>query len=218
MLGSVSLVCMPWHTLSSPSIQLGCLQGVLQAASVPCRSHSFHLAFQDFLCERSADARFGLADYEEVATRWENLGAGEWIFAVPPFRAEVPAVEERYVRLLRGSGMTKQTLAGLRRVRRLVPEFLQRCADEVLATRPAVVGFTVVYSQLWPAAVLARVLKERDPAPRIVFGGASCEGPMGPAVLRVFPQVDVVVRGEGEVLLVELMESLRSHARRQRRQ
>lgn len=210
MRGSVSLVCMPWHTLSSPSIQLGCLQGVLEAASIPCQSHSFHLAFQDHLCERSADARFGLGDYEEVAVRWENLGVGEWVFAVSPFRREVCAVEERYTELLRRSGMSKQTLAGLRRVRRLVPGFLQRCADEVLAARPSVVGFTVVYSQLWPAAVLARVLKERDPELRIVFGGASCEGPMGPAVLKVFPQVDVVVRGEGEGPLVELMESLRA--------
>lgn len=212
MHGSVSLVCMPWHTLSSPSIQLGCLQAVLEAAAIPCQSHSLHLAFQDFLCQRSAAASFGLGDYEEVAVRWENLGAGDWVFAVPPFRAEVGAVEQRYGELLLRNGMSRPALAGLRRVRKLVPEFLRRCADEILAARPAVVGFTVVYSQLWPAAALARTLKEREPALRIVFGGASCEGPMGPAVLKVFSQVDVVVRGEGEGLLVELMESLRAGA------
>jgi ribosomal peptide maturation radical SAM protein 1 len=43
---------------------------------------------------------------------------------------------------------------------------------------------------------------------RIVFGGANCEGTMGAALHRAFPVVDVVVRGEGERVLPELVRDL----------
>jgi ribosomal peptide maturation radical SAM protein 1 len=48
------------------------------------------------------------------------------------------------------------------------------------------------------------MLKQLDPSLTIVFGGDNCEGPMGPALHRSFPWVDIVVRGEGERVLVEL--------------
>jgi ribosomal peptide maturation radical SAM protein 1 len=199
---------MPWHTLGAPSIQLGCLEAALRDAAIECRSHSFHLELQRFLAVEAALHEFTLADYEQVAVGWENLGVGEWLFAVPPFRAEHPEPERRYAELLERNGVSRRALARLRRVRALVPRFVARCADEVLAARPSVVGFTIVYSQLWPSAALARALKARDPALRIVFGGASCEGPMGPAILKAFPQVDVIVRGEAEGVLAPLMRAL----------
>jgi ribosomal peptide maturation radical SAM protein 1 len=41
-----------------------------------------------------------------------------------------------------------------------------------------------------------------------MFGGANCEGPMGAALHREFPWVDVVVRGEAERVLPPLVDEL----------
>jgi ribosomal peptide maturation radical SAM protein 1 len=59
-----------------------------------------------------------------------------------------------------------------------------------------------------PSVVLANLLKERDPSMAIMFGGANCDGPMGAALHRAFPWVDVVVRGEAEQVLPGLVKDL----------
>ena len=194
--------------LGSPSIQLGCLQAALDSAGIPARSHSLFLEFQHFLAGAERSLEFGLEDYERVSIGWMNLGVGEWIFAPPPESGARRRSDADYLAFLARSGVSKSALARLRRVRALVPAFLARCADEILAGAPRVVGFTAVYSQLWPSAALAGELKRRDASLKIVFGGASCEGPMGPAVLRAFPVVDAVVRGEGENVLPPLVRAL----------
>lgn len=205
----ISLVCMPWHLIGSPSIQLGTLEALLRREGLACRSHSLHLAWMDFLAERGAACGgFDLDDYGEIATRWMNLGAGEWVFALPPIRRASPERDEELVALLGASGMSPELIGKLGLLRAEVPAFLERCADEILAGEPSVVGFTAVYSQTLPSVSLAHALKSRAPGLKVVIGGASCEGPMGPALLEAFADIDVVVRGEAEGLLPELARSL----------
>src|SRR4029453_4982850 len=93
-------------------------------------------------------------------------------------------------------------------MRGVVPEFLDACARDVLATGARVVGFTTSFSQNLAALALSRLLKQRAPGIRVVFGGANCDGPMGAALHRSFPWVDVVVRGEGGRGLPQLVDYL----------
>jgi ribosomal peptide maturation radical SAM protein 1 len=207
---SVALVCMPWHMLGSPSIQIGTLEAVLRRAGIACTSHSLYLAFQDFLVTSgfAGASRFTLDDYGEICSRWMNLGVGDWIFAVPEVRDAAFEKDAAYVELLRANGMPDAQIEKLHALREAVPGFLERCADEILAARPAVVGFSNVYSQAWASVALARTLRARDQDITIVFGGASCEGAMGPALLATFPEIDVVVRGAAEGVIVPLVQSL----------
>lgn len=197
---------MPWHLLGSPSSQLGTLQAVVERAGLACRSYSLYLAFADFA--RRQDASFSLDDYGRVCSEGLNIGLGEWLFATPQVRRASAERDERYRELCRATGIDGRLLARLEALRELVPQFLERCADEILADDPAFVGFTLVYSQTLPSAALAQVLERRAPELPIVFGGTSCEGPMGPALLRAFPQVDLVVRGEAELVLPPLARAL----------
>jgi ribosomal peptide maturation radical SAM protein 1 len=93
-------------------------------------------------------------------------------------------------------------------MRALVPAFLDRAADDILAADPRVVGFSSTFSQNVPSLALARLLKQRNPSLIVVFGGGNCEGPMGAALHRAFPWVDVVVRGEAERVLPGLVRDL----------
>ena len=206
---TVSLVCMPWHTVESPSIQLGILKAVLQDREVLCQSHSLHLEFQEFLLKLPAE-QGGLTptEYQDVCTRWGNLGVGEWVFAVQPACTSSKSHNQRYVAMLRENGVPREFVTKLYALRERIPEFLERCADEILKFNPSVVGFTTVYSQTWPSAALAYTLKQRNPELTVVFGGASCEGIMGPATLKAFPWIDVVVRGEAEEVVVDLVKGV----------
>jgi ribosomal peptide maturation radical SAM protein 1 len=205
----VALVAMPWLLADSPSIQLGMLHAALAGAGRAVSSHSFHLAFLEFaaVVPGEPDA-LTVADYEALSTQWSNSGAPDWLFTGPPFGPEPAVAAADFERGLRRAGMPGPLSTKLRRLRARVPEFVAACAAEVLAAAPSVVGCTLVYSQTLSSLALARAIKAQAPAVQIVFGGACCDGPMGPALLRAYDVVDHVVRGEGELVLPWLVEAL----------
>jgi ribosomal peptide maturation radical SAM protein 1 len=202
---------MPWHVLHLPSIQLGTLRPLLENAGIRTEVRSYTLDFMEH-CRVATrgepeDLRIHLADYEAVAVEHYWVGLGEWIFAGPPF-SDSSERDAAYLEYVRGHGVPERDIDKARRMRELVPAFLDACVDEVSRAFPRVVGFTSTFSQTVPSLALARKLKEADPSLTIVFGGANCDGPMGPALLRTFPWVDVVVRGECEAIVVEVMRDL----------
>lgn len=209
---TVVLVAMPWDTLKFPSIQLGILRSVLERAGVATDVCSLKLAFMEHchtaMTERGEDERVGVEDYERVACQHSHVGLGDWIFAVPPFRENTAERDDEYLAYAVREGVPKSDVGKAVAMRELVPPFLERCADEILAAGPRVVGFTTAFSQNVPSLVLARLLKARDPHLVIVFGGANCDGPMGVALHRAFPWIDVVVRGEAERILPDLVQDL----------
>ena len=205
------LIAMPWQVLPLPSIQLGTLQPVLESAGIRTEVRSFKLDFMEHCREATRglreERRIGLADYEAVAADHYWIGLGEWIFAGAAF----PPASERdaeYLGYARGHGVSDELIEKSLAMRDLVPAFLETCVDDVLSASPRVVGFTSTFSQTVPSLALARMLKQADPALTVVFGGANCDGPMGPALMRASSWVDVVVRGEAEAIVVEVMRNL----------
>jgi ribosomal peptide maturation radical SAM protein 1 len=205
------LISMPWQVLQLPSIQLGTLQPLLEEAGIRTEVRSFKLDFMEH-CRVATRGqpparRIGLADYEAMAADHYWVGLGEWIFTVPPFR-EATGQDAAYLDYVRGHGVPERDIDNALAMRALVPAFLEARVDDVLSVGPRIVGFTSTFSQTVPSLVLARMLKAADPSLTIVFGGANCDGPMGAALLRAFSWVDVVVRGEAESIVVELMRDL----------
>lgn len=215
----VLLISMPWSSLYRPSIQLGTLQSVLKRSGFQVEARSFNLAFMDYLasCDTSLpnEQGFSTDDYFEVAERYYGVGLGDWIFAVAPFRNSKDS-DEQYIDYLRDyfrdyfrdTDGWQEIFAKASTVRQLVPAFLERCVEDILAAAPAVVGFTTTFSQNVPSLVLAKLIKVRNPSLHIVFGGSNCDGPMGDALHRSFTWVDSVVRGEGERVLPELLHDI----------
>ena len=202
---SVTLLVMPWYPLALPSIQVGTLAAVLRQAGIATATRWLTLDFMD----HCVTERLTPADYKAVSEKQPGLGLREWIFAVPPFR-DAPAENEAYLAYLRQQQVDEAEIANACRMRALVPGFLERCAETVLADGPRVVGFTLTspFSESVPALVLAKMLKARDASLSIVFFGTDCDGPMGAALHRAFPWVDVVVRGEAEPILAGLVKDL----------
>lgn len=209
---AVILIDMPWSLLEAPSIQLGTLKSVLQYANIRSEVRALNLAFMHHVRVEDAplpgEAPLSPHDYMDVADEYYHLGLGDWIFAVPPFRKSSQQEDDCYFDFFRSKGGKEETVTKARRMRTLVPSFLKGCVEDILSTSPSIVGFTTTFSQNVPALVLAKLLKLRDPSLKIVFGGSNCDGPMGDALHREFSWIDVVLRGEAENVLPQLVRDL----------
>jgi len=202
---------MPFHALDSPSIQLGTLKAVLERAGIPATTRHYQIDFLERCAAVTAGAppgeQIGPAEYGQINEHfWAGLG--DWIFAPALGGAPEPEHDRAYLDHLRARGVPERDLAIAVRMRATAGDFLDACAEDALAAHPAVVGFTTTLAHTLPALRLARILKGRDPGLGIVLGGAACDGPMGAALHRAFPFVDVVVRGEAERVLPGLVEEL----------
>jgi ribosomal peptide maturation radical SAM protein 1 len=208
----VLLVSMPWEDLKYPSIQLGILLEVLRDAGINAATRSMKFDFMEQCISATAACpegeRLGVAEYRTIVEWSRHVSLGDWIFTVPPFRRPDAALDAEYIAFLRAFPVPAAVIDVAMRFRALSASFLERCADWIVAQTPAVVGFTSAFNQSASSLGLARILKARAPEIAIVFGGANCQGAMGAALLRAFPEVDVVVRGEGEIVLPALVHDL----------
>lgn len=84
--------------------------------------------------------------------------------------------------------------------------FYALACDLILADSPDVVGFTAMSVSLPSALLVAREIKARRPDVRVVFGGPQVTL-CADLVMSRFPWVDIIVRGEGEATVVELLEA-----------
>jgi len=81
------------------------------------------------------------------------------------------------------------------------------CAEHLLAAAPDVLGLSVMGATLPIALLIAERFRAGAPGVPILLGGPGTTG-VAEAVLERFPFIDVVVRGEGEVTLPEVLERL----------
>lgn len=209
------LVAMPWETVQMPSIRLGLLKAVCDRAGFACEARHFNLDAMEhfFLGSRShgqeTDEAFGVEDYNAIA-EMSVSGFGDWIFAVPPLCDPPPAESDPFLEAIRrrGDPAWQGRLDLIVRLRSQAPAFLAAKAKEVIACRPRVLGLTLCFGQTTGSLALARLVKAQDPTIRVIVGGGACEGEMGVALARAFPELDVVVRGEADRVLPELLRDL----------
>ncbi len=198
---SVGIISMPWMGVGMPSIQLATLAAALKAERIGSDCYEFYLDYA---------ALIGTNIYNQLS----NLPAftPEWIFARHYYEAERGLSLEGYHehRTVLGIGSAKIEAQVLEVLHPLTDEFLHRCLEQLDLDRLDVIGFSLTISQVASSMALARLIKLAKPEVAIVFGGAGCAGPMGPALMRICPYVDVVVQVEGEPVFGELVRRLRS--------
>ncbi len=205
----VVLVAMPWANLNQPSLQIGLLAALLERSGIAARAMHLNVEFFNFV-SRAGSRPFSALDYLQ---RTNYSALSDFIFFVPPLltpdHGEAEAAFFELVQPNAGAGVAlRREFERAQAVRALVPAFLEEAAAEILASDPVAVGFTCTFNQLVPSLALARVLKERAPGLRIVFGGTNMTGDAGEICLRLCPWIDVVVRGEAEELAPRLFGAL----------
>jgi ribosomal peptide maturation radical SAM protein 1 len=202
----IALVCMPFASALRPSIGLSLLKAALAAHGFSCDMHYLNLRFA---------ARIGSSDLEDVAIFNPGALAGEWVFAAQLFGDQIPSAQQyvddvlaRIPEATAGvSGSVRRT-APVLGARQQAGAFLDDCMAAVPWHDYAIVGFTTTFQQTTASLALARRLKERYPHLAIIFGGANQDGALGVALHRLFPFVDYVCSGEGDLTFPLLVERI----------
>lgn len=207
----VLLVSMPCGSPSYPSIAVSLLKASLAPLSVSSEAVYFTFRFAKMaglepyllLAEQSADKVY--------------QGIGEWIFAGALFEDTVHDVEGYVEHILRHpppeywphiKPLAEPFIRAIIRMREVAGPFLDDCLDDVLDCRPRIVGFSCLAQQKLASLALAKRIKGRMPETCVILGGADCEGPKAPEIIRQFPFVDAVVSGEGDIVLPELVRQV----------
>ena len=205
----VTLAVMPWHLITAPNGAAS----VLAAALAPDHEVTTYygsiafaecmLAVSETAPKSSAQARLLPEFYMYIAEEGFTGGIGEWLFTSALYGyLEFP---QEAAAACAAIGFSPDVAE---QIFRLAPSFAADAADAIIAGRPDVVGFTTTFSQTIPALAVARRLRALAPDITIVFGGSNCDDTMGAALHRNFPEIDYVVRREGEIPLRALLDAL----------
>lgn len=185
----ILLLAMPWNRPDYPSIQVGRLKSFLSGQGFECHaSYPFlHLAkaigeeTYVYLCETVNEI---LLEGIFCSTFQENSNDA--------LVHELAAV-------------TGLTLATVRQIVTVCSDSLEweYCRHDWDCYSH--VGFTCTFAQTWASLALSRVVKERHPQVKIVFGGSALNEEVARHIEKQFPFVDFVVTGPGESALLELL-------------
>lgn len=197
----VALVSMPWVTPSMPSIQLATLAAALDGCGIACDRYEF---FVDYA------STIGVELFKIIGNTLPFTA--EWLFSRHFFGAETSEYLAKFWDSNPNSGMFAGEIESqiLDVLGPVTQDFLADSAQAIDWTRYTVVGFSVSISQTAASLALSRLIKKLSPATTIVFGGSSCAGVMGQAMLRISPYIDAVVHVEGEDVLPEIVRRLDS--------
>lgn len=207
----VCLVSMPFLPINMPALGVSTLKATLARASIEADVYYAAFDFFRFFAEDAAPEDV-LLDYNFVAS---TMSIGDVFFSQPLWGGDGAVVQEVLSAFAAEPNpiFTREQMARmgerLRAYAARVPAFIEHCYRARDWDRYDIVGFSSTFSQNVSSLALARLLRERHPHLHIVFGGANCEGDMGVQIVRSFPQVDTVIRGEADLAFPRFVERLR---------
>lgn len=196
-LDKIGLISTPWPLYSRPSIQLGTLKAFLQTRIPDLQIDVFHFYL-------SLAQAIGYRLYHEIS---ERTWLAESVYAALLY----PQRFKKAADLFRKESAGNSILAKARfralttRVKQATDVFLNRQNWGAFG----LLGFSISFCQLTSALFVIKCLKKKFPNLTIVVGGASTSGQAAHGFLKRFPEIDVVVSGEGEMPLNRIIEHLR---------
>lgn len=199
----VVLVSMPWAPVHEPSLGLSILKARLNAAGYSCKVYHASIELLRWV---SAET------YQLCADSW---GINDYLFAAPLAGPDIDTLQQetlshlssRYAKARRSTRYhdTEEFVGLFQALReKVVPEFLNACAEKVLGWSPKMVGFTCMFDQTIASLALAHELKERQPDLFVALGGYALEGEPGHTIAAAFPWLDAIAIGDGEDTVVDL--------------
>lgn len=195
----VALVSMPWYAPHRPSIQLGALKAWLNRTLPDVRvdPYHYHLAI-------TGKIRYPFIREIGEGTRGFLFGEGlSACLLFPGYRTEILASLKQAAEKEGGNvDVEKDLLTPFER-------FVEEQAAAVEWSSYDCVGFSAGMVQTLGSVLMARIVKQRAPSVLTVLGGPEAAGPMGYSLLKVFPEIDCTVNGEGERPLAAIISALR---------
>ena len=129
------------------------------------------------------------------------------LFNLPPEGGDLFPISLGYIAASLASRNIDSVIGDIRTVTSVTGKDI---AGFIRKFKPTMIGIAVYQANIRLALQLAKLAKECDPAIVVVIGGPQATFMPGMALARM-PAVDVIIRGEGETVLPELVDCLARH-------
>ena len=195
------LVSAPWPLYSRPSIQIGTLKAFLgkKIPDLKVDAHHFYLKVAEAV---------GYRHYQAVS---ERVWLAETVYAALLYPERADTAEKIFYRQAKGKPLLQKIVFKnlVSQVREVSEAFIQSVdwGDYILA------GFSICLCQLTASLYLIREVKKRFSNLSIVVGGSIFTGDATQNLFKTFPEINIVVNGEGELPLSRLVFHLRKSRR-----
>ena len=192
---SVILISMPWSLFSRPSIQLGTLKAYLklQFPYLNIAAHHFYLKVAETI---------GYKLYHSIS---ESTWLAETIYAAMLSPEKVKNIEKIFYREAGVKPLFRELNFKeiVSKVRRITDSFI----EGINWNKFCLVGFSVCQCQLTSSLYIIKQIKIKYPDLKIVLGGSTFAY-ASKDLFKLIPEIDFVVKGEGELPLSQLVYHL----------
>jgi len=192
----VALISAPWPLYNRPSIQIGTLKTHLIKTfpELKVDAHHFYLKVAEVL---------GYKRYQAIS---ERTWLAETVYAALLYPENLEGIKKVFYKKAKG----KTLLRDIRfdSLTRQVQEVSEKFIQSIDWGRYGLVGFSICLCQLTASLYFIKKIKKRFPTLFIVVGGSMFTGEAIRNIFKVFPEIDIVVNGEGEIPLSRLVSCL----------
>jgi len=195
-INKVALISTPWPLYSRPSIQLGSLKAYLKA-----RFPDLHVEAHHYYLKLAEKIEYKL--YHDVS---ERTWLAESIYASLLYPHRRKQIQKLFIRETQRKSRLRQT--GLKALSETVKKTTTDFIDSIDWGSFQLAGFSVSLCQLTSALYFIKAIKQTYPKLITVIGGSTFSGKAAQSLLNLFPETDVVIIGEGELPLSQLIRYL----------
>lgn len=190
---NIALISPPWPLFNRPSIQIGALKAFLDENLQGSKTYCFH----PYL--KIAEA-VGFDTYHLIS---QSSWASESVFSSLLF-PENKKAKELFYRSLKQRFKAKNNNLNFKEISKACKTVADEYIKSFNFSSFELIGISICLNQFTSGLYFAKKIKSLWPHVKIVLGGASVSGEIGPSVKEVFPFVDFIINGEGEAPLLKL--------------
>ncbi len=194
--GNIGLFSAPWPLYNRPSIQLGALKAYLdtQFPALPVTCLHFYLPVAEAL---------GFQVYQAVGRKsWQ----AESVYAALLYPERMKTVEKLFYKEAAGNPPEERLDF------RAIVSAVKTASDDLIQqtdwTTFDLAGFSICVCQLTSTLYFIREIKKRCSSLPVVIGGSLVSGISPTGLFQHFPEIDYLVRGEGERPLGRLVQKI----------
>ncbi|MGD8983533.1 MAG: RiPP maturation radical SAM C-methyltransferase [Desulfobacteraceae bacterium] len=199
MMPRIALISTPWPLFNRPSIQLGALKAFVRnrLPRVQVDTHHIYLSVADLL---------GYDLYGQISEK-------TWLSEAPYAALLYPEKRETIARFWRSQSSRRSLIQkwDFHEILDRLEDASQGILSSINWQDYALVGLSICFGQLTSALYFIHHMKQTVPDLKVVVGGSACAGDLGRSLLDLFPEIDFVISGEGEMPLLHLIKRL-SHS------
>ena len=195
-LKKIALVSAPWPLFNRPSVQIGTLKSYLESQFPDLKVDAHHIYLE-------VAARIGYPLYQPIS---ERTWLAETIYGALLYPQRLKSIKKLFQR--QAAGYPALQKVDFEELTAKVAATSNAFINSVEWQSYLLAGFSMCLCQLTASLYFIKQLKRKSPKLTIVVGGSMFAGESIHPIFGVFPEIDFVVHGEGEVPLSRLVHHL----------